>query len=98
MSNSKDQKTPVKVSKPNVFNLLKPYSGMVAFLVVFALVSNGANLLVPKIISRGIDAFTGGHFVFCFWGFSRNGRCTHIAGWFDRWQPLVAARPGIALT
>ena len=64
MSNSKDQKTPVKVSKPNVFNLLKPYSGMVAFLVGFALVSNGANLLVPKIISRGIDAFTGGHFVF----------------------------------
>ncbi len=61
---SKDQKTPVKVSKPNVFNLLKPYSGMVAFLVVFALVSNGANLLVPKIISRGIDAFTGGHFVY----------------------------------
>ena len=37
---------------------------MVAFLVVFALVSNGANLLVPKIISRGIDAFTGGHFVY----------------------------------
>ncbi len=64
MSNSKDQKTPVKVSKSNVFNLLKPYSGMVAFLVGFALVSNGANLLVPKIISRGIDAFTGGHFVF----------------------------------
>jgi len=64
MSNSKGQKTPNKVPKPNVFNLLKPYSGMVAFLVLFALVSNGANLLVPKIISRGIDAFTSGHFVF----------------------------------
>jgi ATP-binding cassette subfamily B protein len=62
MSKSKEKKIPNNARKPNVFSLLKPYSGMVAFLVVFALVSNGANLLVPKIISRGIDAFTGGHF------------------------------------
>jgi ATP-binding cassette subfamily B protein len=37
---------------------------MVAFLVLFALMSNGVNLLLPKIISRAIDDFTGGHFVF----------------------------------
>ena len=37
---------------------------MVTFLVVFALVSNGVNLLLPKIISGAIDDFTGGHFVF----------------------------------
>jgi ATP-binding cassette subfamily B protein len=37
---------------------------MITFLVVFALLSNGVNLLIPKIISRGIDAYTGGHFVF----------------------------------
>jgi ATP-binding cassette subfamily B protein len=36
---------------------------MVAFLVVFALLSNGVNLLLPKIISRAIDAFSAGNFV-----------------------------------
>lgn len=53
-----------KKSKPSVFSLLRPYSGMVTFLVVFALLSNGVNLLLPKIISRAIDDFTGGQFVF----------------------------------
>lgn len=53
-----------KESKPGVFSLLKPYSGMIALLVFFALMSNGVNLLLPKIISRAIDAFTGGQFVF----------------------------------
>lgn len=36
---------------------------MVTFLIVFALMSNGVNLLLPKIIARGIDAFTNGQFV-----------------------------------
>ena len=30
------------------------------------------------------DLFTGGHFVFCFRAFPRNGRCANIAGLFDR--------------
>jgi len=64
MSNSKNQREQGKQSKPNVFSLLRPYSGMITFLVVFALLSNGVNLLLPKIISRAIDAFTAGHFVF----------------------------------
>jgi ATP-binding cassette subfamily B protein len=64
MSNSKKQKAPDKARKPGVFSLLKPYRGMVTFLVLFALVSNGVNLLIPKIIARGIDAFTSGNFVF----------------------------------
>jgi len=64
MSNLKDQKNQNKKSKPNVFSLLKPNRGMVTFLVVFALLSNGVNLLLPKIISRAIDSFTAGHFVF----------------------------------
>ena len=64
MRNSKNQKAPNKVSRPSVFSLLKPYRGMVTFLVLFALVSNGVNLLIPKIIARGIDAFTAGHFVY----------------------------------
>ena len=64
MAFRKDQKIAETVSKPNIFSLLKPYSGMVSFLVIFALLSNGVNLLLPKIIARGIDAFTAGNFVF----------------------------------
>lgn len=37
---------------------------MVVFMVIFALFSNGINLILPKLIARGIDAFTAGHFVF----------------------------------
>ena len=64
MSKSKQPGTGKKESKPNVFSLLKPYRGMVTFLVVFALLSNGVNLLLPKIISKAIDAFTAGNFNF----------------------------------
>ncbi|MFA5327874.1 MAG: ABC transporter ATP-binding protein [Prolixibacteraceae bacterium] len=64
MSSSRKQKKPGKAHKPSVFSLLKPYRGMVAFLVLFALVSNGVNLLIPQIIKRGIDAFSSGSFIF----------------------------------
>ena len=50
--------------KANAFDLLKPYAGMVTLLVIFALLSNGVNLILPKIISGGIDSFSSGHFVF----------------------------------
>ena len=46
----------------SIFGLLKPYSGMIAFLIIFALVSNGLNLLLPKLIGRGIDAYSSGTF------------------------------------
>lgn len=64
MSKSKNPESGKRESKPNVFSLLKPYRGMVAFLVVFALLSNAVNLLLPKIISNAIDAFTAGNFNF----------------------------------
>jgi ATP-binding cassette subfamily B protein len=48
----------VKIRKPTVFSLLKPYTTMIVLLVVFALLGNGFNLLIPKIISHGIDDFT----------------------------------------
>ncbi|WP_255547543.1 ABC transporter ATP-binding protein [Mucilaginibacter sp. dw_454] len=48
-----DQKKP-----PGIFSLLKPYGGLVALLLLFALLSNSINLLLPKIISKGIDAYT----------------------------------------
>lgn len=62
MSQSKMKDPSAKRSKSGVFSLLKPYKGMVAFLVVFALLSNGVNLWLPKIISNGIDAYTRGNF------------------------------------
>jgi ATP-binding cassette, subfamily B, bacterial len=52
-----------KQAKPNIFVLLKPYKGMIAFLILFALLSNGANLVIPKIIAHGIDAYSKGHFI-----------------------------------
>jgi ATP-binding cassette subfamily B protein len=47
---------------PGVFSLLKPYSLMVALLILFALLSNGLNLWLPKLIGNGIDAFNHGNF------------------------------------
>jgi ATP-binding cassette subfamily B protein len=48
-----DQKKP-----PGIFSLLKPYGGLIALLMLFALFSNGINLLLPKIIAGGIDSYT----------------------------------------
>jgi ATP-binding cassette, subfamily B, bacterial len=43
--------------------LLKPYKLLVSTLVALTIVGNGLNLVVPKLISRAIDAYTAGHFV-----------------------------------
>jgi len=43
---------------PGIGSLLKPYSGLVTLLVVLALLSNGINLFLPRIIADGIDAYT----------------------------------------
>ncbi|GAA3987171.1 ABC transporter ATP-binding protein [Mucilaginibacter dorajii] len=48
---------------PGVFSLLKPYMGLVTLLLLFALMSNGINLWLPKIIANGIDAYTHHDFV-----------------------------------
>jgi ATP-binding cassette subfamily B protein len=48
--------------KPGIFSLLKPYKGLIMLLVLFALVSNGINLILPKIVANGIDAYTNGNF------------------------------------
>jgi ATP-binding cassette subfamily B protein len=63
MKKRADQKIVKKQAKPNIFELLKPYRVMVAFLILFALLSNGGNLLVPKIVAHGIDAYSKGHFI-----------------------------------
>ncbi|MCX2481427.1 ABC transporter ATP-binding protein [Pedobacter sp. MC2016-15] len=56
--------TAQKKKSPGVFSLLKPYSLMVSLLVLFALLSNGLNLWLPKLIGGGIDAFNHGNFAY----------------------------------
>ncbi|MDP4131042.1 MAG: ABC transporter transmembrane domain-containing protein, partial [Bacteroidota bacterium] len=53
-----------KIKKPGLLSLLKPYSGLIALLLIFTLLSNAINLWLPKIIANSIDAFTTGHFAF----------------------------------
>jgi ATP-binding cassette subfamily B protein len=57
-----DKITGGKPDKPNIFAVLKPYRLMIFSLIVFALVSNGVNLVIPKLISHAIDDFTKGSF------------------------------------
>ncbi|WPQ61365.1 ABC transporter ATP-binding protein [Chitinophaga sancti] len=46
---------------PGITSILTPYKGMVTLLIFLALLSNGLNLVLPWLISRGIDAYTNGH-------------------------------------
>ncbi len=51
-----------ETKKPSIFSLLRPYSKLISLLILFALLSNGINLLVPKLISYGIDSYSSGDF------------------------------------
>ena len=55
-----NKETPPKTS---ILSLVKPYKGMIFFLLGFAIISNGANLVIPKIISNAIDSYTSGQFL-----------------------------------
>jgi ATP-binding cassette subfamily B protein len=55
-------KTTKAEKKSSVFSLLRPYRGMIFLLIFLALLSNGVNLLLPKIIANSIDAYTAGTF------------------------------------
>jgi ATP-binding cassette subfamily B protein len=57
-------KTEKPPKKPGIIHLLKPYKDLIVMLLVFTLFGNGINLLLPKIISSSIDAFTAHHFAF----------------------------------
>ncbi|MEO6683243.1 MAG: ABC transporter ATP-binding protein [Ginsengibacter sp.] len=54
----KSEKAEKKSSKPNIYKLLTPYKGLISGLLLFALLSNGLNLVIPKIMEIGIDDFT----------------------------------------
>ncbi len=62
MEKTKKQNIKDKSGKPKLSFLLKPYMKMIILLVFFALIGNGFNLVIPKIISHGIDSFTGGDY------------------------------------
>ena len=53
-----------KGSNPGIFSVLKSYSGRVTALVIMALAGSAVNLLIPKIIAHGIDAFSANRFDF----------------------------------
>ena len=42
---------------PGIFSVLRPYRGMILLLLLFALLSNGINLVLPKIIAKAIDSY-----------------------------------------
>jgi ATP-binding cassette subfamily B protein len=46
-----------KPKPPGIFSLLKPYTGLVTLLILFAVFSNTVTLWLPKIVSQGIDAY-----------------------------------------
>lgn len=51
-----------KEKKVSIFSLLTPYRQLIILLVFLALLSNGINLLLPKLIASGIDDYTAGIF------------------------------------
>jgi ATP-binding cassette, subfamily B, bacterial len=48
--------------KPNLFSLLKHYRWQVMLLILFTLIGNATNLIIPKIISHGIDSYSAGNY------------------------------------
>jgi len=46
-----------KPSTPGLMSLLQPYRTMIILLIVFSLLSNGINLILPRIIASGIDSY-----------------------------------------
>jgi len=59
---AKQTEKAIKAIKPNIFAVVKPYKLMIFGLIVFALLSNSINLIIPKLISKGIDDFAKGDF------------------------------------
>ena len=48
--------------RAGLFRVLGPYKALVATLIIMALAGSGINLLIPRIIARGIDSFTANQF------------------------------------
>lgn len=57
MSDKQKKSEKPKHKGPGLSGVLKPYKGMIALLIFFALLSNGINLILPRIIASGIDSY-----------------------------------------
>jgi ATP-binding cassette subfamily B protein len=57
------QKPAHRPSGPSLIGLLKPYKKWVFLLMLLAFVSNGLNLVLPKLIAGSIDSYQAGTFV-----------------------------------
>jgi ATP-binding cassette, subfamily B, bacterial len=64
MSKSLSRDSGNKRPKSGIFSVLRSYSARVSLLIFITLAGNSVNLIIPRIISRGIDAYTGNHFDF----------------------------------
>lgn len=62
MGRSKQRSEAWPMQKVGLFSVLGPYRGIVAVLIIIALAGSSFNLLIPKIIARGIDAFSANSF------------------------------------
>ena len=52
-----------KLNQPGLFGLLKPYKFLLSVLIIFTIIGNGFNLVVPKIIANAIDTYMKGSFI-----------------------------------
>ncbi|GEO09677.1 ABC transporter ATP-binding protein [Segetibacter aerophilus] len=66
MTPAANNRTTSTKKPPGVFSLLRPYTALVVLLILFALLGNALNLLLPKIIANGIDTFEHHQFSFSF--------------------------------
>jgi ATP-binding cassette, subfamily B, bacterial len=57
MGNKEKKVKGPKPKGPGLSSLLTPYRGMIVLLIFLALVSNGINLILPRIIASGIDSY-----------------------------------------
>lgn len=59
---TQSQHPTIQLQKTSIFSVLKPYKFLIFGLIGMALLSNGVNLVIPKLLSHGIDTFTTGDF------------------------------------
>jgi len=71
---TQDKKSPqgIPTKGPGLFGLLKPYTKWLLLLMLLAVVSNGLNLVIPKLIQGAVDAYAKGTFSYenSLWSFA----------------------------
>jgi ATP-binding cassette subfamily B protein len=64
MKEVKNNKKTFIPGNASIIKLLKPYKGLVCLLILFTLLGNGLNLVIPLIISKAVDAYSNQTIVF----------------------------------